>query len=456
MTASRKELTWKPYGNAKGGRWFKKVDNKCRYFGSAPNKSDRSAYRKAVSKYRAFMEQRDIDQLQLDRIARKQKEFEANGSPPEYAAWMLAIGDIHKQNEQKRQQAVIAEAQALTGTAHKASQRPRLPDLIDIYLAEQERRHSISQSNPEALPHKRRLSHAGLRSIKAQIQPFKTWVTKNTADLGEDSQATETVLREYRNFCDDLMVKGKIQAATVSNRVRGLKRFVEWLWQRRHLDELPRGLNEICEKYAQAKQARSLTKKEIGRLWKHANPRMRAMMALSLNCGFYFSEIAQLRGRDLREGYIARRRPKTGVPSKHKLWKLTEKLVAETRDNLGDDQLIYQTRQGFPLVHDNGTRCDSLHAPWRDLCKRAKVTAKPSELRDTAATFIEGVGVRTGNPKLVSQFLAHADGRTARWYIDQNVDPHGLDTDALDAAIGDACNHYVLTFRASGQATSKV
>lgn len=44
MTVSRNELTWKPYGIAKGGRWFKKVNNKCRYFGSAPNKSDRRAY----------------------------------------------------------------------------------------------------------------------------------------------------------------------------------------------------------------------------------------------------------------------------------------------------------------------------------------------------------------------------------------------------------------------------
>lgn len=443
MASQKKELTWKPYGQGRsGGRWFKKIDIKCRYFGSADNKSDRTAYRKAVSKYREYMEQRDVAQLQLVRLERKQREFASTGRAPELAGWALSIEDAGKETAAARQQAVIEEAQVLTGKPHKASQRPSLPNLIDTYLGEQERRHSISQSNPDSLPNKRRLSHAGLRSMKSQLQPLKVWVEKKNAVLGDDSHAVEMMLRDYRSFCDDQMVLGKIQAATVSNRVRGLKRFVEWLWQRRHIEELPRGLDEICQKYSQAKQARSLTMKEIERLWKHASPRMRAIIALSLNCGFYFSEIAQLKGCDVRDGYIARRRPKTGVPSKHKLWAVTEKLIEQTRDNAGDDELLYQTRQGFPLVHDNGTRCDSLHAPWRKLCKRAKVQAKPGELRDTAATFIEGIGVRSGNAKLVSQFLAHADGRTARWYIDQKVDPHGLDAGALDAAIEEAGERY--------------
>lgn len=87
MAIGKKKLTWKPYGNANGGRWFKKIDYKCRYFGSAANKSDRAAYRQALSKYRAFMERRDAEQLQLVRIKQKQQESVATGRAPEYAAW---------------------------------------------------------------------------------------------------------------------------------------------------------------------------------------------------------------------------------------------------------------------------------------------------------------------------------------------------------------------------------
>lgn len=442
MVIAKKELTWKPYGNARGGRWFKKIDNKCEYFGTAKNKSDREAYRKALANYRRFMRQRDKVQLRLDRLEKKQEEFTAAGRAPKYAAWALGIEDSHKQAEAGRQQSVLTEAQVLTGGEEWADQRPSLPDLITAFLDEQDRRHEITQSNPEALPRKRRLSHAALRSIKSQLNPFKAWAETTSAELGSDSKATELMLRTYRAYCDDLMVKGKIKAATVSNRVRGLRRFIDWLWQRRYIDELPRGLDEICAKYSQEKKAVALTDKEIQRLWQKADKRMRAIIALSLNCGFYFSEIAHLRGRDIKDGYVARRRPKTGVPSKHKLWALTEKLIQQTRDNSPDEDLLYQTRQGRPLVHDDGTRSDSLHPLWKELCKRAKVKATPSQLRDTAATFIEGVGVRTGNPKLVSQFLAHADGRTARWYIDQQIDPHSLDTDALDTAIAEAEEHY--------------
>ena len=408
----------------------------------AAEKAYRGASEGKLAQYRRFMRQRDQVQHRLDRLEQKQQAFVEEGRAPEYAAWAMAIEDSHEQAEADRRRSVLTEAQVLSGGEKGGPHRPSLSDLITAFLGEQERRHAISQSNPEALPRKRRLSHAALRSIKSQLHPFQAWVEDTGAELGGDSRATEAMLRRYRAHCDDLMVQGTIKAATVSNRVRGLRRLVDWLWQQRHIDELPRGLPEICAKYSQEKQAVALTDQEVKRLWTHANPRMRTLIALSLNCGFYFSEIAQLRGKDLQDGYAARRRPKTGVPSKHKLWKLTEQLVQRTRDNRSDEDLLYQTRNGYPLIHDNGVRCDSLYTPWRELCKRAKVKATSSQLRDTAATFIEGVGVRTGNPKLVSQFLAHADARTARWYIDQRLDPHSLETDALDAAIKEGEKHY--------------
>lgn len=82
------------------------------------------------------------------------------------------------------------------------------------------------------------------------------------------------MLRKYRAHCDDRMVKGQIKAATVSNLARGLRRFVEWLWQRRFIDELPRGLDEICAKYSQEKQAKALTDKEVQRLCSSVEPLM--------------------------------------------------------------------------------------------------------------------------------------------------------------------------------------
>jgi len=56
MSIRNKELTWKPYhGTHKGGRWFRKVDGKRVYFGTARTNSDRAAYQQAEEKFRQFM-----------------------------------------------------------------------------------------------------------------------------------------------------------------------------------------------------------------------------------------------------------------------------------------------------------------------------------------------------------------------------------------------------------------
>lgn len=446
--ASKKELSWKPYhGKRKGGRWFKKIDGDCVYFGSSPNKSDAPAYRKAVSEYRKFQRQREQEEEKLDRIKNYEEIFKQTGRDPKYAAWGLAAEDNRVEREKHRQQSIIAEARRLLGEDVDGKQRPALSKLIDDYVKEQERRHVISQSNPDALPAKHRLGHAALRAIRGQMNAFKLWCEQTRSTLGSDSHATEAMLRSYRTHLDSELTSGRIKPATVSNRVRVLRRFVRWLWKHHHIEEIPRGLDEICLLYSQEKKAKIISDSDLEKLWKHSDNKMRAMIALAINCGFYWSEIAQLQGSHLRSGYIARRRPKTGVPSKHKLWTITENLIETTRTNHGADELLYLTREKKPLVHDNGTRTDSLHRPWTAVCEEANVKATPSQLRDTAATFIEGVGMKHGNPELVSQFLAHADSRTARWYIDQSINPSEIQTAVLDDAIKQMEEHFIQVFK---------
>lgn len=416
------QLTFKPYANAKGGRWSKKIKGKVHYFGTAPNKSDRASYRQAVEKWRAHLEAEAVkDRENADVMALVRATAIRND--PEASKLLDELIEAEQKNRPPSQ-------------GCREGARPSLDSLTAEYLDEQQRRHQITLIAPESLAKKEKLTASSLKSINDQIKPFRNWVEAKRVTLGSNSQETEAMLRRYREDLEQKMIGGELSPTTVSNRVRGLRRLITWFWQRRYLEDMPRNLDEVCKKYSQKKDAKALTVAQVGKLWKKATPMQQAFIALSLNCGFYFSESAKLKGADIKNGYVARRRPKTGVAAKHKLWAITQKLIAETRTNKGKDDYLWITSYGFPLIHHGPKgRTDTTNKAWRELATAVKVKAQASQLRDTAATNIEAIGLRSGNPQLVSQFLSHADARTARFYIDQRIEPHALQTKMLDAAI---------------------
>lgn len=431
------ELTY----HAPSRSWTKIIDGKRLKFGAGRGWSDRTGYRKALKRYRAHLAEHSDQRQHAKLLKQWQKRFAAEGREPAYAAWALAIEQAGEQAERKRQQQVLQEADLLRGRQENGQADgavPLLGELLQQYLQEQHRRHQITRQQPESLPRKRRLGLAGYQSIRDGIEPLRRWLQEQDRDEPLNGiEEFEQLLADYRHHLEDRMLAGELSPRTVSNRVRGLRPLVKWLWQHRHLSDLPRNLEQVCQQFGNAQQAKALSPAQVHQLWRAASPRERALMALALNAGLYARELASLRVRHIRDGYLAKRREKTGVPYKIRLWDLTQRLIQQTADGKQPDDLLFVTPRGNPLCRDAAnSRSDSIAQQFAKLRRKAKVKGVTwSMLRDTAATAIERIGKGQGNRTLVSQFLAHADGRTAKFYVDQTQDPMELASEALDAAV---------------------
>ena len=436
--------------------WSKMIDGKRVKFGKGRGWSDRTSYRQALGSYRTYVDEHSAERKRLKRFQKLQAEFVATGRDPNYAGWALSIEESREAVERKRQQAVIEEAAKLQGKMNVArgSDKPTIDELLTDYLREQERRYEITRKHPESLPRKRRLGLSGLQSIRDVVEVLRRWIADHSdlQALG-DVQQTEEMLADYRRYLEDQMLAGDLQPQTVSNRVRGLRPLVKWLWQNRHVEDLPRNLDEVCQQFGYKQQAKALTKEQIDKLWATANDRWKALIALGLNAGLYARELASIRVRHIQQGYLAKRREKTGVPYRIKLWPIPQQLIQAQANGQKPDDLLFTSKRGKPLCRDAAkSRSDGVANAFAKLRDKAGLNDVTwSMLRDTAATELEKIGKRTGNPALVSQLLAHADGRTARFYVDVSGDPMDLVTDALDKAVDELERVFALKWQKQEQ-----
>jgi hypothetical protein len=100
-------------------------------------------------------------------------------------------------------------------------------------------------------------------------------------------------------------------------------------------------------------------------------------------------------------------------------------------------------------VHDGPeSKSNALAQSFAKLVEEAEVEASWSQFRDTSATLVEKIAT-TGRGEvdkgLVSMFLAHADTRTARFYV--HVDPDTIPTAKLDKVIDKLEAAYGLTVK---------
>ena len=93
-----------------------------------------------------------------------------------------------------------------------------------------------------------------------------------------------------------------------------------------------------------------------------ANPTLKAMILLSVNCGFGPSDLARLpiKAVDLKDGWIDFPRPKTGVHRRCPLWPETRKAIRSyltTRREPTDKQYadrLFVTKHGGLFVREEG------------------------------------------------------------------------------------------------------
>ena len=453
---SGKVLTWhKP-----SKRWKKVISGKAVYFGSGN-------YSEALDRYNAYLEeQRRIQRrdnaaatiasanARLQALTTDDSLPQGERSPAELLAELLNSEHpaVRRMLQSSIAQATTDISDAATDladaeqTSENQPEKSQVETLADAYVQEQRQRHALTKKQPEALPPKRRLNVQSLRSIRETIEAFKQWAkSKGRVKTFGDTQQTERIIKRYRQHLEQQITDGKIATATASNRLRRIKPFINWLWHNRYIDDYPRNADEALTPFASEPKAKAINPDDIRTLFNAADDRMKALIAVCLNCGMYVKEAASIKLKDYDGEYIAKRRGKTGVPAKYKLWDTTKRLIDKTKTAKKQNDYLWTTNRGYPLVHDTpNASSNSVATPWRDLCNKTGVKAQWANLRDTAATEIERIGKRQGNATLVSQFLAHADGRTARFYIDDSGSPFDLETPTLDNAIIAMGKHFNL------------
>jgi hypothetical protein len=197
------------------------------------------------------------------------------------------------------------------------------------------------------------------------------------------------------------VVKGKVIAATTARNeiiqlgmvLKWLDRSDQWDWQR------PRGFEDINQKVKEVDTDRerrhlpTFTLEDLTALWTFASPLVRLQMALALNCGFKYAEIASLSlgeislsspypgivRNDRPEGpgnWIVRYRRKTGVYGEWKLWGVTAAGIEWAKAHrqaplTSPADYLLVTRSGRPMDDQTsgGNKSDKMYNSWRNLYK---------------------------------------------------------------------------------------
>jgi integrase len=161
------------------------------------------------------------------------------------------------------------------------------------------------------------------------------------------------------------------------------------------------------------KAVKLFTASQVRALLDHADPRMKAMIYLGINCAYLQSDCAELPVKfehptnvmvlDGDQPYIRFDRVKTGERRKATLWPET---VAALKVVIGDQRegLVFMTSKGFPLIHQTEAKdasgrvvgwvnCDPVPKMFRELRIKAKLPGSHnglgfSALRSTCQTVM--------------------------------------------------------------------
>ncbi len=162
------------------------------------------------------------------------------------------------------------------------------------------------------------------------------------------------------------------------------------------------------------REVQTVTTNELRLMWGSAVSRSRCFIALALNGSMGQQDISDLRvGEvDWEKGCLKRARSKTGVVARHKLWRVTLKLLKEHRqaDAAAEDR-VFLGRNGLPLVRrrlvDGRYRHkDAIANAFDRLLKKSGLQQTRKGfycLRKTGASLVERF-----DPLAAEMYLAHA------------------------------------------------
>jgi integrase len=227
-----------------------------------------------------------------------------------------------------------------------------------------------------------------------------------------------------------LKEKQHVSPFTVKKRLQTVSLFIEWLYERELLETLPRNLKRYARIELPKPTPVRFTVEEVQKLFNAASQRTKLYIALGVNCGYTQIDIAKLDYEHIEwdAGVIRRGRSKTEIRQVHKLWPVTLELLKLEACGKATGPILLD-ENGNPLVRieikENGnvTRNDTVRLAFDRVMKKIgmeKDTRRFAVLRKTGADEIEKSFPEL--PHLASQFLAHAETATKRYYVSKHYE----------------------------------
>ena len=164
---------------------------------------------------------------------------------------------------------------------------------------------------------------------------------------------------------------------------------------------------------------RMFTAAEIRSLLEHASPQVKAMILLGINGGLGNLDVALIERDDIANGWLVRKRSKTGVARRIPLWPETvEALDAALRvrpehKDKSDSEKVFITRCGVAWVRSGSF--SALSHEFVKTMKKANVTGAGKSFY-TLRHMFQTVGDETKDFVAVSAIMGHVDGSISGHY----------------------------------------
>jgi integrase len=167
---------------------------------------------------------------------------------------------------------------------------------------------------------------------------------------------------------------------------------------------------------------RLFTALEIRRLVDAANPALRAMILLGINCGFGNSDCGNLplKAVSLETGWISYPRPKTGIPRRCPLWPETVAAIKEALDRRPEPkdeaaaELVFVTVRGLSWAKD--TADSPITKETAKLLKALHINGRKGLGFYTLRHVFETVGGESKDQVAVDHVMGHARDDMASVY----------------------------------------
>ena len=316
-----------------------------------------------------------------------------------------------------------------------ASKTPLPPVQVPVIATGHKSSLTVPQLKEKYIEHKTQLWRGGefanrsLMSVKEVLPRFAD------AYPVEVSTLTATDFSKYRASLAD-----RYEPHTLNRHVTQIRAMFTWAFRNYIIPELPRWGDGFEKPSAETlrkhtKKVRALNGKklftadQIQKLLAMADPRMKALILLGVNCAVGNRDVAWLpiSSLDLKLKVLDSPRLKTGEERRAILWPETVEAVKDwlkvrpTAADAEHDGLLFLTPSGTPMVQEdplrgkNGVRTDSVSETFGNLIDKAKLKQKGRCYYSLRHTFYT-IASQTGDMHAVSLSAGHALGGMADTY----------------------------------------